>query len=317
LDYFFDLSVNAGDRSTPPLSSAEIGKALQMPQESVRTALKRLLQRSAIFRRNFQRGRSGWSCYELSQPAYRELLDFRKSGSNWVQNGFKSGSKSGSESGSTASSSSSLLDLENFKTTTTGEPELFDSTSLQLSPEWQAVDYVSLAEIGFTETHLIQIIRQGKLSVQEVQDSVHFFSFDLKRNGKGKTLNGSPLNFFMGIVRKGIPYAPPQNYESPADEARRKTREFKERKECERQAEEQKLVDLEFSEWKRGLSVEELEKILPEYARKPGQIQDSALKSYFETNVWPERAQELFGLVKFNRSEVAQQIEQSLAGEMK
>ena len=114
-----------------------------MPQESVRTALKRLLQRGAILRRGFQRGRSGWSAYELSQIAYRELLDFRKSGSNWVETRFKSGSKSGSESGSTASSSSSFLDLENLKTTTTGEPELFEDGPIQLSPEWLANRYVS------------------------------------------------------------------------------------------------------------------------------------------------------------------------------
>lgn len=312
LDFFFDLSVTAGDRSTPSLSSAEIGKALQMPQESVRTALKRLLQRGAILRRGFQRGRSGWSSYELSQTAYRELLDFRKSGSNWVQTGFKSGSKSGSESGSTASSSSSSIEIEKFKTTTTGESELFDDSRIQLSPEWSAVDISPLAEISFTQTHLMQLAKYSKLSAAEVESSIAFFAFDLRRNGKAKMLNGSPLNFFMGILRKGIPYAPPENYESPADEARRLTREMLERKARERQIEEQRIRDLEFTEWRRGLAADELMKLLPEFARKPGQIQDSALRSHFDEKVWPKREVARLAISNTERVETCDVIAQSL-----
>ena len=45
---------------------------------------------------------------------------------------------------------------------------------------------------------------------------------------------------------------------------------------------------------------------------KREQIQDSALKSHFETNVWPERAQELLRLTEIDRVEVVKQIEQSL-----
>jgi hypothetical protein len=116
----------------------------------------------------------------------------------------------------------------------------------------------------------------------------------------------------MGIMRKGLPYAPAENFESATDEARRKTREFKERKERERVAEEQKIFELEFSEWRRGLAPDERAKILPEYARKPGAIQDAALNSHFESNVWPERAQEIFGLEKLNRTEIGKQISESL-----
>lgn len=290
LDYLFDFSLNSGDRSTPSFSSSELGKTLQMPQESIRTALKRLLQRGVLLRRGFQRGRTGWSSFELNPRAYRELLDHRKSGSNWVQNGFKSGSESGSKSGSTVSSSSSSLYLEELKTTTTGESESLKGEGSSMSPEWQGVDGSPLAAIGFTQTHLMQIVRQAKLKPDEVQDSIEFFAFDLKRNGLKP--NGPPLNFFMGILRKGIPYAPPDNYESPSDEARRKTMEFKARKEQERETQIKQLIEFEFSEWRRGVSSEQLATLLPEYAKRPGPIQDSALRAHFEKNVWPEKMAE-------------------------
>ena len=312
LDFFFDLSVNAGDRSTPSLSSAEIGEALQMPQESVRTALKRLLQRGAILRRGFQRGRSGWSAYELSQTAYRELLDFRKSGSNRVQIGFKSGSKSGSESGSTLSSSSSSIDLENFKTTTTGEPDLFENTPTQLSPEWQTVDVTPLAELGFTQTHLVQIIRQGKLQPSEVQDSICFFAFDLKRNGKGREIKGPPVNFFMGILRKGLPYAPPENYESPEQIARRTYLDGKRRIEEQRLAEERELQALDFSEWRRELSHEQIVKLVPDVVLNIPRAREESLRAHHSENVWPARCAAIPGRVDAEHEQIRQQIDESL-----
>ena len=310
LDLLFSLSLNSGDRATPYLSSSEIGKALQMPQESVRTALKRLLLRGVLLRKGFQRGRTGWSCYELSQKAYRDLREIGQSGSNWVQNGFKSGSEIGSQTGSTASSSSSYVLEENLKTTTS-DSELFENPPTQLAPEWQQLDISPLDPIGFTNTHLVQIIRQGKLSVDEVQDSINFYAFDLNRNGlKPK----SALNYFMGVVRRGIPYGPQDNYETPADEVRRKTREFKERQAAMRQAEEQKILDLEFQEWRRGLSSDEVQTLVPEFARRPGPVQESSLKTYFQQNLWPDISAKMAGLTT-DRLQIRQEIEQSLVGE--
>ena len=312
LDFLFDLSVNAGDRSTPSLSSAEIGNALQMPQESVRTALKRLIQRGAILRRGFQRGRSGWSAYELSQTAYRELLDFRKSGSNWVQIGFKSGSKSGSESGSTPSSSSSYVLEKDFKTTTTDEVKLFDDERIQLSPDWMAVDFTPLVDVGFSRAHLIQLAKHGKLAASEVQDSIHFFAFDLKRNGKGREIKGSPVNFFMGILRKGLPYAPPENYESPEQTARREYLEGKRRLEEQRQAEEKELEVLEFSEWRRGLTRTQIAQIVPEVVLDIPRACEESLKAHFHENIWPMRRAAIPTGVENERIEIRMQIDQAL-----
>jgi len=245
---------------------------------------------------------------------FQNLL-LSETGSKEVANGYLTGSKEVAKrvaervADGSSSSGSSLKDL---KTTTTSEPELLKFEGVSLSPEWLPVDFSPLAESGFTQTHLIQIVRQGKLSPSEVQESIEFFAFDLKRNGLKP--NGPPLNFFMGILRKGIPYAPPENYESPADEARRKILEFKARKEREREAQLKQLVDLEFSTWRPELSAEQIEAIVPDYAKRPGPMQDSALREHFMREVWPGRSATIPGLTE-ERATIKREIEQSLAGE--
>ena len=300
---------------TDPLTLEHVSTSLKIRIGSVKTTLRRLEEKTILERVEFRTGRGGWSKYRLPEAIFREMLQLEtghKLNTNRAQTAHKADTQPDTQPDTSPSSSSSFLDLENSKTTTTGEPELFDDGRVQLSPDWSAVDTSPLAEIGFTQNHLMQLAKYSKLSAAEVESSIEFFAFDLKRNAKAKALNGSPLNFFMGILRKGVPYAPSENYESPADEARRRTREIMERKQHERQTEELRIFELAFSEWRRGLAPNDLIRLVPEWAQKPGQIQDSALKSHFETNIWPERAQEVFGLPKFDRAEIGKQIDQAI-----
>jgi hypothetical protein len=189
---------------------------------------------------------------------------------------------------------------------------LFNDAATQLSPEWQEVECSPLSEIGFTQTHLVQIIRQNVLKPEVVQHSIYAFAFDLRVNGKAKEVRGAPLNYFMGTLRKGIEYAPPENYETPQAEARRKRIEYLERAEQRKREDEQKILDLEFLSWKRGLSEAQIAPLVPEWARKPGQIQDSALKSHFEENVWPELQTKISGSDENERQNIQKEIQRSL-----
>jgi hypothetical protein len=209
-------------------------------------------------------------------------------------------------------SSSSVLDLENSKTTTTGEPEFFHDAPAQLSGAWAEVDLTPLADVGFGAAHLIQLARHGKLTPDEVQDSIHHFAFDLKQNGKGQNLKGPPISFFMGILRKGVPYAPPENFESPVEAARRLYVESKRRFEERRQAEERELLELEFAEWRRGLSSEQLGTLVPEVVRHIASARESSLRSHFNEVVWPEVRGGVPGFSNTERAEISHQIEQSL-----
>ncbi len=113
----------------------------------------------------------------------------------------------------------------------------------------------------------------------------------------------------MGTLRKGIAYARPPNYETPQEAARRKRLELLQREESQRQAEEQQILELEFSSWRREVSVAEIIALLPEHARKPGIVQESALKVHFEEYVWPERQTISLGLSTSDRAEIRKQID--------
>lgn len=267
-----------------------------------------------IRRASFRNGRGGWTRYEISQDIFQEILHLEsqdKLRTNLGQTPDKLRSQPRTQPRTMVSSSSSLLDLEKFKTTT-GEPELVDDANGQLLPDWLVLDFSPLAEIGFTQNHLAQLAKHGRLSATEVQDSIHFFAFDLKRNGKGREIKGPPVNFFMGILRKGLPYAPPENYESPEAEARRKYLEGKRRLEALRHAEDRELRDLEFSEWRRGLSHDELNTIVPDIVRHMPKAQESSLRAHFDENVWPSRCAAIPGTIELERTEIKRQIDQAL-----
>jgi predicted transcriptional regulator len=296
LSYIYASCRAEGSKTSAPISIENLANASGTTVSAARKAAQRLEGKGFVARGHYKDGRGGWTQYAIPDAVYNALLleeTRAKVEPNLGQTRAKVEPKLEPQLRPSPPSSSSFLDSGNLKTTTS-DLELFENSEIRLAPEWTTVDLSPLGEIGFTQTHLIQLARHGKLSASEVASSIEFFSFDLRRNGKAKALNGSPLNFFMGILRKGIPYTPPENYESSADEARRRTREILERKEQERQAEEQRIRDLEFAEWSRGLTADELGKILPEYARRPGPVQASALKTHFESQVWPGISAKIF-----------------------
>jgi hypothetical protein len=187
-----------------------------------------------------------------------------------------------------SSSSNVLVDFKTTTTTTTSENEKSDSGH-KLSTEWCLIVCFALTEIGFTKNHLSQIAQLGKLTPTEVQDSIDAFAFDLKKNQKANGLKTSPLNFFMGILRKGTPYTPPENYESPEDEARRKYLESKRAQLSRRHAIEKEIVELNFQEWKSTLSGTQRKELAPHAKIDGSEMQNSTLLDYFLKHVYSQQ----------------------------
>ena len=119
-----------------------------------------------------------------------------------------------------------------------------------------------------------------------VQDSIHAFAFDLRVNGKGKDLKSGPLNFFMGILKKGIPYAPPENYVTPEQEALQKYLSAKKVQAEKREVLERELQDVEFQEWVRALDASEKREIAPQ-GQEGGPLYLGLLRNHFDQTVWP------------------------------
>jgi hypothetical protein len=293
--YCYDSCKKTRSKRTEPLVLSNISSSLQSSICSIKKSIQRLEEKIFLIRVLFKNGRSGWTVYELPDWIYQDLLQMEtedKLRTNWRQSRDKLGTEVGTEVKTTSSSSSSNYVLEDFKTTTTGETKTVGYAVLQLRKEWLEIDFSSLAEIHFSVTQLSQIAQLGKLTPTEVQDSIDAFAFDLKKNQRTNGLKTSPLNFFMGILRRGMPYTPPENYESPQDEARRKYLESKRAQLSRRQAMEKEIVELEFQEWKGTLSVTQRKALAPHAKIEGSEMQTSTLREYFLSHIYSQRRSE-------------------------
>lgn len=281
LRHLADKEISPG--AAIPIRRRELASSTAQTIAGVKTALSRLSRAQLIELAEYKCGKvNGFTSYRLTARA-RTILASKEAINGLGFNRLQQVSESASIG--FLSSSSSLV-LENLKTTTTSDSEISKNDRVQLPPDWASVEITCVAPIGFTRHQLLQIIRDGQLTPQEVRDSLSYYTFDYER-GRHKDKR-DPLAYLMKILRTPSIYPRPENYESPLEASRRKRREELEQKEREYQAEQKRLMDLEYFEWRRGLGDMELAKLLPEYARKPGQLQNSALRAHFEERVWPE-----------------------------
>ena len=277
---------------TSPLSLEHIAICCKTTKLSAQKTIQRLEKKGIILRNNFKTGRSGWTQYLLPKTVFQEIFQeesFAKPRTNPGQTKDKPKTEPRTEPRTTLSSSSSNIYINN---TTTEEGE---NEKLDLEHGWSNIALEKLIPIGFTEEHLKQIFQKGQLSVEQVQDSIFAFAFDLEHNHKAKHMKGSPLNYFMGILRNGRVYTPPANYESPVEKSLRLYYERKKELDVKRQEMEEGLFDLEFKEWERSVSDEEKNKLLPDDIKNSrfSGAKLSALKSYFKEEVWPEKLQSI------------------------
>ena len=310
--FLYELCRSQGKRLTEAVSISNVATNCETTVRAAQETIRRLEVKGFIRRVGYKNGRGGWTTYELPEGFYKELFQLESSNKltpKLQQTPNKLPTELTTQLTTTPSSSSSVLDSKNLKTTT--KTEVMDENDQRYSA-WNSVDPSPLAEFGFTQSHVIQLARDGKLSVEEVQDSIQFFAFDLKRNGKGKEIKGPPVSFFMGILRKGVPYAPPANFESPEEAARRLYVESKRRLKERRESQEQEIKELEFSEWRKELTREAINAIVPGMVLHIAPARESSLKAHFDENVWPDRRAAVPGLVAAEQADIRQQIEQSL-----
>ncbi len=284
------------------MSLEYIASICQTTKLSAHKSIQRLEAKGLIVRTEFKNGRGGWTRYELPESVYQDILhneNFSNLRTNLGQMQDKVGAQLRTELRTTGSSSSSSNNI--YKNTTT-EEDSFISTVVEssaLPPEWQEVNIEQLSPIGFTVTHLTQLAKSNKLPPAIVQDSIYAFAFDLEHNGKAKSIKVNPINFFMGILRSGQPYAAPGNYESPSDRSMRLYLEKKRADEQRKAAMEAELLETEFNEWSSSLTPEEKEQLLPLHIlnQKHMSPKIAHLRTYYRDNVWPEKKNEIMKML--------------------
>ena len=138
---------------------------------------------------------------------------------------------------------------------------------------------------------MAQVASSKLLTPQALQDSIYAFYYDLNENEKGSQIKGSPLNYFMGLLRRG-PYSPPPNYESPQDRQLREYFEAKERLIAGRRERIERLKELEFEEWMQSLPLPEIKRLAPMGTTEI--TKRSQLRNHFDECIWESRRERLF-----------------------
>lgn len=257
---------------------------------SVKTSIQRLIEKGLIAREKGKRGNGGFTCYKITKSIRdaviqekQKILNSKQLG-NALDNGLVNNSVT--DKVTTTPSSSSFKELRTTTTEELANAENFDRI--------QDIDIEPLSGIGFMNYHLTQITSQNKLPSEMIQQSINAFAFDLTENKKTESIKGSPLNFFIGILRKGIPYLPPPNYEAPEDRAMRLCLERKKEIEKIRLEREEELLKMACGEWLESLSEGEKEALMPADVRKSNVqgFKMSSLRTYFKENLWAQKRTE-------------------------
>ena len=285
------------DGLTPPLGLEYISEAANIKKGSVKTSIHRLITKKMIKRAAHKEGRGGWIQLMITERIYQELFNLEMSGNLSYNNGHIY---------SQPNAYWTHIEHKPFTKTDT-KPNTKDSivvSSNNITTTLPSVDVSLLSEIGLTHDHIDQLVKQQKLSLEQIQESINYFAFDLARNDKVKTIKKTPLDYFMGILRQGIPYAPPSNYESPETEAMRAYLESKAKmKQLDKQLEKEVKENL-CQEWLEELSESELMEFyvpgeslgsVPEKVRitlkKRNAINHA--QQYFESEIWPSKRKEV------------------------
>ena len=152
---------------------------------SVKTTIMRLEKKGYVKRFKYKNGRGGWSSFEIPDPVYKELLryeEFHKPDTKWTQTEHKVDTQPDTQPDTTPPySSSSIIN------TTTTDPEIVIPSELQSMG-------VSTKSVNSYLTNM---------TVQEIQQSIDAFNYDLKNN---LVKSSTPLNMLFGILKKGRPY---------------------------------------------------------------------------------------------------------------
>jgi len=289
--FFYKECNKNRSKFTKPLTLEYIADHVKTKTGTVKMTIRRLEMKGSIIRKEFKNGRSGWTKYELPNDIFHEVLQLESDNkvvTNWEQTDNKVGTKLVTKPITTPLSSSI-----SYNNTTTENKENFEKVDLlaTLPKDWLKINFNPLHEIGFSETQLCQLAEENLNTPEIVQESINHFAFGLANNEKYKEYT-NPLNVLMGVLRKGQRWFE-QGYEDPQDKILREILEEKKQRKEKREQMIKELVDLEFPEWEKKLSQEEVEAIVPFHARKIRGARTSMLRVHFTEKVLlPRLAQE-------------------------
>lgn len=248
---------------TGHILSSDLANAANCSIGSAKTSLIRLVEKYLIFRMKGKASRGGHMVLAITSEIQVATLQAQQTMFNPLK-----ANKIGNITGNNDPYSSSIK-----------------NNNITIGEEWKKVNFEHLRHIGFSETQLQQLYSCGMTDHTIVQDSINRFAYSLEHNEKVKAYN-DPLNVLMGVLRKGQRWIEP-NYISPKDLALRQILEEKRKLKEQRDSTINELIAIEFPEWRRKLTQDEIEQIVPEEILKVNLAPaiTSALRMHYVDNI--------------------------------
>lgn len=79
VDFIYDQCVWTGSLVTPPITKQQMLAGTGVKADSLKMSIKRLREKQIIDKDSFKDGKGGWTKYKISEIAYRDLTNLRKS----------------------------------------------------------------------------------------------------------------------------------------------------------------------------------------------------------------------------------------------
>ena len=248
--FFHDECQKNGSLTTEKLSISYIKNKLNWTEIGTKRTIQRIFKKGILQKKFTKNGRGGWAIYELPKVVYSHILDQ------------KSGPKVDRKVDLNDSSSSSIY--INNNTTTTTPLRSVDSIESPAAPvkSFQEIDFSLLESIGFKEIHISQLLNKGELSAEEIQESIYAFAYDLEHNQSLLKIKTTPINLFLGILKRGSPYFASKEYDSEIKRNYEKHKKERERRKLKDQELEGRHREEAFSDWVEKLTLIKKSEIL-------------------------------------------------------
>jgi hypothetical protein len=273
LDHLYDICAQLGERTTSQISNTDLEKDTKINKGSLKNNISILNDNNILFVKNTKYGPSGWRIFEIPEITYKYISNQRstsklaKARHDSVTSPSRSPSREVSQD--VPSSSSINITTTNYKADALAKIELTEGLTL----------------IGFNQGHIEQLLRDSSLSLEEIQNSLNAFAFDLGFEDVKRKVR-SPIGLIMKLLKNGQAYISEKGYESEEDRIYRELIERADKKNEEKKNLKAKLVEIKFEEWLNDISDDDKRKLAEPIGEFMGMIHRQELKEYFKREVY-------------------------------
>ena len=245
----------------------------------LKKSIERLIKKGFLKRLQGKRGKGGYMKFQLPDFVYN---NFTLKTVNSIQ---ETSIFNKTTQKTTSLPSSSILN--NKETTTTNNEREEKSNIYELPEEWMAINLSEVSETIRFGIQQLKSLYQLEIKKELIESSLEAFAYDMKKDLL-PYIKTSPLNFLMGLLRKGMPYSSQDpNYKTAIQIALETYNQKKKQELAYIEKIEENTRKIEYKLWNRGLSREAAIKILG-HDKIGSPIAQKGLSAYFNDVEWPK-----------------------------